>query len=191
MKRPMAEARAAVLEAPPHARPSVLSELYTEMAPHWWIKLVGDFWSRCEGDRLMLAALMRSVPDWGPLMGRLERATWAHLPNTFIAWRGCYQDMNEGGLSYSTQLVQARVYPFIGRYREDEELPILITAKIRKAACAVKVDMGVMEVLAAQPEVLDISPLRFKAPSLAFEPFDPAPNMGSVCPNCGRGPTPD
>lgn len=148
---PMAEARSAVSRARAHVRPVILAELYEQLAPHLWLRLAGEFWTRCEGDRTALSALMQTFEDWSGLMtSPREAVVHARFPSELVVWRGCYRGLNEDGLSYSVDADGARQYPLRGVYRVDGGEAVMVRALVLKAQCAVKMDCGRMEVLVRQ-----------------------------------------
>ncbi len=166
----MGDARALLSGTRGHLRAPVLVELYGMLPAHRWLRLVGEFWSRIEGERGPLAKLMQQEPGWRGLMtSRLERLAWAHLPDTFTAWRGCYHGLNETGVSFTLREADARRFPFMGRFRDDRAEPVLIEATVERASSAVKVDAGVMEVLVAHTVSQRVSQLRWEAPLELFD----------------------
>lgn len=170
----MADARDMLARARAHMRPAVLVELHSVLPAHLWLRVVGDFWCRIEGDRGRLTELMRTEQAWRNLMtAPAESVVWSHLPATFTAWRGCYRGLNEAGASYSLREADARRFPFMGRYREDREEPVLIEATIERDACAVKLDAGVAEVLAARTVRQKVNPLRWQPPVELFDMMSP------------------
>lgn len=168
-----------------HLRPAVLVELHSVLPAHLWLRLVGEFWCRIEGDRGRLTELMRMAQTWRGLMtAPAESVVWSHLPATFTAWRGCYRGLNETGVAYSLREAEARRFPFMGRFREDREEPVLIEATIERGACAVKVDSGVAEVLAARTVRQTVNPLRWQPPVELFDmmsPTDPVECRPGLC----------
>lgn len=170
----MADARALLSRTRAHLRAPVLVELHSALLAHRWLRLVGEFWPRIEGDRARLAELMRQEPVWRGLMTmRLESLVWSRLPDTFTAWRGCYRGLNEDGVSYSLSEAAARGFPFMGRFRDDFGEPVLIEATIGRGACAVKIDSGVLEVLAARTVSRTVQPLRWQPAAEQFDAMSP------------------
>lgn len=167
-------ARAALEHARSHERPQLLAELHGNLASHLWIRLVGEFWTRCDGDRHALSVLMRTFEDWKSLLtSPLERVLWAALPNHVILWRGCFRGLNEDGLSYSVDSTGARQYPLRGRYRRSDAEPVVIRAVVDRSQCAVKVDCGVMEVLVRQAVETRTYRLLATYPVDQFDAFKP------------------
>jgi hypothetical protein len=170
----IADARDLLSRARAHLRPAVLVELHSVLPAHLWLRVVGEFWCRIEGDRGRLTELMRMDRGWRGLMtAPAESVMWSHLPATFTAWRGCYRGLNETGVAYSLREADARKFPFMGRFREDREEPVLIEATIERDACAVKVDSGVAEVLAARTVQQKVNPLRWQPPVELFNMMSP------------------
>lgn len=144
----MPEARSAVNAARAHLRPGLLAGLYEALPGHLWLRLVGEFWTRCEGERAALSALMRTHEDWSGLMtSPREVVVHARLPDQLVLWRGCYAALNEDGLSHSVDADGARQYPLRGPYRVDGREPVLIRTVAVKTQCAVKLECGRMEIL--------------------------------------------
>ena len=91
----MGGARAALEHTRSHDRPKLLTELHGKLASHLWIRLVGEFWTRCDGDRQALSMLMRAFEEWDELMNApRERVLWSGLPEQLVLWRGCYRGLN-------------------------------------------------------------------------------------------------
>lgn len=171
----MGKAREALEHAWPHDRPGVLAELHGKLAPHRWIRLVGEFWTRCDGDRQALSKLMRGFEDWGPLMtAPRERVLWSGLPEQLVLWRGCYKGLNEDGLSYSVDVEGARLYPLLGRFKRSDAEAVLLRAVIDRSQCAVKVDSGVMELLVRSVTSKKAYPLRARATVDRYDTLKPA-----------------
>jgi hypothetical protein len=110
---------------------------------------------------------------------RQRAVSFGYLPATFTAWRGCYRGLNETGLSYALREADARRFPFMGRFRDDRSEPVLIEARVERDACAVKVDSGVMEVLAARTVSQRVYPLRWRPPTELFDVM--APTLPVAC----------
>lgn len=168
------DARGLLTRSRAHLRPAALAELHGVLPAHLWLRVVGEFWCRIEGDRGRLTQLLRGKSGWRGLMtAPAESVAWSHLPATFKVWRGCYRGLNEDGVSYSLREADARRFPFMGRFREDGEEPVLIEATIERAACAVKVDSGVAEVLVARTVRHKVTPLRWRPPVELFDMLSP------------------
>lgn len=179
----MADARELLTRTRAYFRPAVLVELHNVLPLHQWLRLVGEFWCRIEGERTGLSELLRATPAWRGLMtAPVESALWSHLPATFTAWRGCYRGLNEAGLSYSLCEATASRFPFMGPFRDDHVEPVLIEATVERDACAVKVDSGVMEVLVARAVRQTVSRLRWRPPAPLFDLTRP-----TVPVECGAG----
>lgn len=174
MRPALADARDLLSLTRAHSRPAVLVELHAMLPAHLWLRMVGEFWSRIEGDRTRLIELMRTEPAWQELMTRPpESAVWSNLPETFTAWRGCYRGLNETGVSFTLREADARRFPFMGRFRDDRAEPVLIEATVEREACAVKVDSGVMEVLVARTVSQQVRQLRWESPVELFDVMSP------------------
>ncbi|RYG85578.1 MAG: hypothetical protein EON59_11900 [Alphaproteobacteria bacterium] len=147
----MLEARESVSRARAHRRPEVLTDLRERLASHLWLRLAGEYWSRCEGDRRALSDAMRTFEDWSGLMtSQRERTLHGSLPDEVVVWRGCHLGLNEDGLSYSLDADGAGHYPMRGRYRQDEAEVVMVRAVVERDQCVVKLDCGVLEVLVRQ-----------------------------------------
>lgn len=170
----IAEARAAAERARSHQRPQLLTGLYGKLAGHLWLRLVGEFWTRCDGDREALTRLMRTYSDWAELIASpRERILLRTLPEQMILWRGCYRGLNEDGLSYSVDSEGARQYPLRGRYRRDDAEAVVVRALVDRSQCVVKVDCGVMEVLVREVVSKTVYPLGAQLPKDQYDILDP------------------
>lgn len=171
----MGSARAALEHARSHDRPKALAEFHGMLAPHLWIRLVGEFWTRCDGDRHALSVLIRAFEGWDHLMNApRERVLWSGLPEQLVLWRGCYRGLNEDGLSYSVDVEGARQYPLLGRFRRNDAEAVLIRAVVERSQCAVKVDSGVMEVLVRKVSSKRTYPLSAEMPVDRYDIMAPA-----------------
>lgn len=166
------EARQAVQEVSAFERLSVLADLHSRMTPVLWLRLVGEFWAVADGDRRKLSALLLAHPDWHPMMNKAEAREWRFLPSSFVAWRGCYAGLNEGGLSFSLERETARVFPFLARYRRDDAPAIALRVFVQREECALKMYGGETEILARSVEVL--SSVRLRYVPLKICALDPA-----------------
>lgn len=174
MRPALADARDLLSLTRAHFRPAVLVELHAALPAYLWLRMVGEFWCRIEGDRARLIELMRAEPAWRELMTKPpESAVWSNLPETFTAWRGCYRGLNETGVSFTLHEADARRFPFMGRFRDDRAEPVLIEATVEREACAVKVDAGVMEVLVARTVSQQVHQLRWQPPVELFDVMAP------------------
>jgi hypothetical protein len=164
MRPPLADARELLSRTRAYFRPAVLVELHSALPAHLWLRMVGEFWCRTEGDRGRLVELMRTEPSWQNLMTTPpESAVWSNLPVTFTAWRGCHRGLNAA----------ARRFPFMGRFRDDRAEPVLIEATVERDACALKVDSGVMEILVARTVSQKVHELRWQPPVELFDVMSP------------------
>ncbi len=136
---------------------------------------MGEFWTRCDGDRYALSVLMRNFTKWDALMiAPRERVLWFSLPEQLVVWRGCFRGLNEDGLSYSVDVEGASQYPLLGRFRRKDAEAILIRAVVDRSQCVVKVDSGVMEVLVRAVTSKTTSPLRADMPTDRYDIMEPA-----------------
>lgn len=142
----------------------VLLALVPFCAPQEWFRLLGKKWSDCDNIgryrlELWLIFHLAKRADIERMMDADERKAHAALPETFTAWRGCY-DFNQEGFSYSLDRDLAAEFPTLHRYHVPERQPLLLTAKIRRSECVLKLDRNEQEIVAFAPEIVSEEPLK-------------------------------
>lgn len=123
-----------------------------------WFRLLGEQWSLCDNvgkhwvDLLALFQFAKRA-DLVCMMNADERKAHAALPETFTAWRGCF-DFNARGFSYSLDRDIAAKFPTYPRYHVPGRQPLLLTATIRRSECVLKLDRSEREIVAFAPEIV-------------------------------------
>jgi hypothetical protein len=105
-----------------------------------WLRLVRDVWSSIDGDRRQLVEHVRQEVEETDhalhhLMTPGVRRKLAALPEHVAAYRGCYEGINDDGVSYSLDRDVAVRFPTLMRYRIDGETPVLLTRTLIRNMC--------------------------------------------------------
>jgi len=144
--------------------PELLSLYYEVPDRTAWFATLGGWWSMCDNiseyfyeisDLLEIA----SPSEWAAMMTDAEQRELALLPPTLTVYRGCYEH-NVHGLSWSLDESVARRFPGLHRYRQPGQ-PLLATARVDKAVCALNLDRSEQEVIALDPKFISVRPIDF------------------------------
>jgi hypothetical protein len=133
-------------------RLDILMVLHSLLPANEWWCLLGEEWSGCDNvskyrhnfailfncDRRRLRLNM---------MNQSNRAIYENLPDKLTVYRGCYSN-NIYGLSWSLDRKIAEKFPFLDRYRQKGQRPILVTRKVKKSACVYIGDRNEAEIIA-------------------------------------------
>jgi hypothetical protein len=151
-----------------YSRLGMLIEVAGRMEPIDWMTLLGEEWSTCDNIGLSVDSLLdtpfadtQSKPGlWrDTMMNADERAIFEALPAQLTVYRGCYQN-NKQGLSWSLKRELAERFPFLHRYRQDDQA-LLVRATVSKSdVVALKGDRGEAEIICWRPKHVSTSKLR-------------------------------
>lgn len=143
-------------------------ELGWLMEPEDWCRLLGENWSTSDnigshfddlldtpfGDTQVEPGLDRHA-----LMTDAELAEFEALPDRLTVYRGCYA-FNKWGFSWSLDRDVAAGFPFLHRYRQDDQA-LLVRATIAKSdVVALKHDRQEAELICWRPKHISTSKLR-------------------------------
>lgn len=162
------QGRAHVKYANSYNRLGLVIEVAWQLEPADWFTLLGEEWSVCDNIGLSIDDL-RETPfgdtehDPGfwrdEMMNVVERAAFEALPDQITVYRGCYRN-NKWGLSWSLERELAAGYPFLHRYRQDDQA-LLVKATVPKSdVVALKGDRGESEIICWRPKHISTSKVR-------------------------------
>lgn len=159
-------AHQAIRFADSYTRLGSVMELYCDMEPLDWWRLLGDQWSTCDNIaryRLILGrgwrAADRALLD--AMMTPNELRLHATMPATLIVYRGCYE-VNKVGLSWTLDRRIAERFPTLQRYRRNGDTPLLLTGRVRRDRAVLKMDRGEQEIISPSVRRIAIEPIASK-----------------------------
>lgn len=119
-------------------------------------RLLGSEWSGIDHigpTKRAVVRILRTAGDAGRklMMTDEEQAALAALPKVLTVYRGCYS-FNRNGLSWSLDPRVACRFPLLSRFdhRGSGDTPLLLTARVRRDRCVLKLDGGEVEIIAPQ-----------------------------------------
>jgi hypothetical protein len=135
-----------------YSRLPTLLSYWGETSAPCFFEVLGEVWSVCDNisqyarqlDRIFKSA---SRANLDCMMTGEELVAFQELPDEVTAYRGAYP-CNANGFSYSMDCEIAGRFPTLNRYRIAGEHPVLITAKIPKSLCVLKLDRDEREIIA-------------------------------------------
>lgn len=125
-----------------------------------WCKLLGEEWSTCDNigryyDELLdtpFADTQAEPSVWrDALMTEDERAKFDALPDRLTVFRGCY-GFNKWGFSWSLDRDVAARFPFLHRYRQNEQALLVRATVAKRDIVALKHDRQEAEVICWRPK---------------------------------------
>lgn len=144
-------------------------ELSWLMGADDWCQLLGQHWSTCDnigqhfddlldtpfGDTQEEPSLYRHA-----LMTDAEQAEFEALPDQLTVYRGCYA-FNKWGFSWSLARDVAASFPFLHRYRQDDQALLVRATVAKNDIVALKHDRQEAEVICWRPKHVSTSKLRY------------------------------
>lgn len=146
-----------------YTRASALVELYwaladTGMSIAEWFAELGGNWTLCD-NLYTHAAFFRKVLHHAPrthldaMMAPEEREAFDRLPQILTVYRGCY-GFNRNGLSWSlSRDVAEQFVTTLWRYRRPGLTGLLLTGRVNKNNCVLKLGRAEQEVIAPRVRV--------------------------------------
>lgn len=118
-----------------------------------WFTVLGEEWSCCDniGEYAPeLRAIFKTADQryLAAMMTAEEQATLSGLPDMITVYRGCYA-INSDGLSWSLCRDTALGFTSLHRYHRPGETPLLITGRVPRQTCVLKLDRNEQEVISA------------------------------------------
>jgi hypothetical protein len=139
--------------------PSMLS-LYPSSHQSAWFEVLGEEWSCCDNvgnyrNELGEIFITATRSDFELMMVDDERQTFGTLPDEIIVYRGCYP-INIDGLSWSLSKDVAARFPKMARYQRADSQPLLLTGKILKSDCILKLDRREQEIVSCKVRLVNM-----------------------------------
>lgn len=139
-----------------HSRLSMVFEYVDDLSPAQFLCLLGMQWPNFHHVRVHVEELRQMFSCASPveldgMMNPQERAIQARLPDEFLAYRGAYLE-NADGLNWYLNREPASEIPLLPSNRI-EASPFLVTARVRREDCVVKLEDGLLTVVAWKVEI--------------------------------------
>ena len=148
-----------------YSRIPTLLDLHTEPATDRWWQELGKAWSISDNIGAYRLDLMRILADATPhqrdlMMSGGERQALSMQTELLTVYRGCYE-FNMRGLSWSLNRAVAAVFPFLTRHAHHRRglQPVLLTGRVRRDRCVLKLDRNEQEIIATRVRRLRIDKL--------------------------------
>ena len=101
------EACKALMMCNSYSRLPGLMSLRGKVPDKTWLRLLGRFWSVCDNVSDYTIEILEESPvaaTWAPIQEMMtfqEQEALGALPDEFMVYRGCYDGVNEHGISYT------------------------------------------------------------------------------------------
>ncbi|HMM74975.1 MAG TPA: hypothetical protein PJ986_04650 [Gammaproteobacteria bacterium] len=122
------------------------------LTPEEWLVVVGQHWAYC--DRLTecaaeYAEIFEGLTDSGIrlMMDLAADAAWLDLPDVVTLYRGCFEGINEPGLSWTLSRKVAAGFPFLAWYLMPEHRALLLSCRVPKSRVALSYWRGEFEAI--------------------------------------------
>lgn len=115
-----------------------LLEMREILPPHSWLRLLGESWSLCDNTGIYSDQIFYEPPieDMeGPVKGMMSKQEWDEFtafPKDRKIYRGCYEGLNDDGISWSLCKETAASFPFLVSYRKTGYKPVRVHGSVWK-----------------------------------------------------------
>lgn len=144
-----------------YQRMHCLFKIKGQLWPRTWLRLLGENWTLCDNIWRYRYRILNEKPIScidGPVREMMTDEEWKELdemPSQLEIFRGCYENVNEDGISYSLDPRQATCILKTNGYTMPGRQPILRHSLVYKdSVVAFKNDRGEREIIIRECQVL-------------------------------------